>query len=118
MKCKYCKWFESFENERGFGICNNKKCDTYYFEGHTKRNYLVCEEAVCGLYMSENFFCRFFEKREDVKIEEIERLKELQKYEDIEEAHIEADKILCKILEELGLTEVVDEYKKVPKWYA
>jgi hypothetical protein len=48
----------------------------------------------------------------------IKRLKELQKKEDIEAAHIEADEILCSLLEKLGYEKVVEEWKKVPKWYA
>ena len=37
---------------------------------------------------------------------------------DNEIAHAEADDLLCKLLQELGYSEVVDEFKKVGKWYA
>lgn len=31
--------------------------------------------------------------------------------------HDEADYLLCALLEELGYTELVEAYRKVPKWY-
>lgn len=37
---------------------------------------------------------------------------------DKEESHVEADCILCELLEELGYTELVKMYNNVPKWYA
>ena len=48
----------------------------------------------------------------------IRRLKAAQKSEDIELAHRDADKALCNFLEFLGYADVVQEYDKVPKWYA
>jgi len=48
----------------------------------------------------------------------IKELKKLQKTGDPEYAHGTADDILCKILKELGYQDVLDEYYKVPKWYA
>lgn len=32
--------------------------------------------------------------------------------------HDEADYLLCALLEELGYTELVEVYRKIPKWYA
>lgn len=32
--------------------------------------------------------------------------------------HEEADYLLCALLEELGYTELVETYRKVPKWYS
>ena len=32
--------------------------------------------------------------------------------------HDIADLILCELLEELGYTELIEAYKKVPKWYS
>jgi len=49
---------------------------------------------------------------------EIEKLKELQNDDDVENAHSTADAILCEILEQLGYTKIVDEYCKITKWYA
>ena len=37
---------------------------------------------------------------------------------DKEESHIKADYILCKLLKELGYTELVNTYNNVPKWYS
>ena len=37
--------------------------------------------------------------------------------EDIENGHVDADKILCDILLELGYKKLVECYKDVPKWY-
>ena len=36
---------------------------------------------------------------------------------DTEAAHVSADKVLVELLEELGYSDVVKEYNKVPKWY-
>ena len=47
----------------------------------------------------------------------IEKL-EKQKYYDEEDAHIEADAVLCDLLKELGFEDVVELYEKIPKWYA
>lgn len=32
--------------------------------------------------------------------------------------HEDADFILCELLEELGYVELIEAYKKVPKWYS
>ena len=54
-----------------------------------------------------------------VEIEEIiARLKELQQDDDIEGAHMQADWIICNLLDDLGYTEVTKEYGKISKWYA
>ena len=37
---------------------------------------------------------------------------------DIESNHAEADEILCNLLEELGYKKLVDEFRKLEKWYA
>ena len=46
------------------------------------------------------------------------QLQEQQQSDDTEKAHGEADNILCNILIELGLSEIVAEYEKVTKWYS
>lgn len=56
-------------------------------------------------------------KREKAK-EAIERLKGLQKSHDTENAHIEADDILCELVAAYVSSEVVEEWEKVRKWYA
>ena len=58
------------------------------------------------------------EKQKEEVAEAIDQLKDLQEDNDIESAHAEADSILCTVLEVLGQHELVEEYKKVNKWYA
>ena len=48
----------------------------------------------------------------------INQLQEQQNNEDTEIAHGEADRILCAILCDLGLHEIVKEYDEIKKWYA
>jgi len=50
----------------------------------------------------------------------IEKLKDCRQSEDTdtEIVHSIADKVLCDLLLELGYELVVEEWKKVPKWYA
>jgi len=48
----------------------------------------------------------------------ITKLKQCQKVKDKEVAHKRADRILCSILSRLDLFSVVQEYRKVPKWYS
>lgn len=48
----------------------------------------------------------------------LERLKKLQNNYDIEAAHSEADNILCEILMEFELEDILEAYENVPKWYA
>lgn len=57
-------------------------------------------------------------KQKEEIAEAISQLKDLQESNDIESAHAEADDILCTVLEVLGYSELVEEYKKVEKWYA
>lgn len=48
----------------------------------------------------------------------IDQLKKQQGSGDYEVAHGEADAVLCELLVALGYQDVVDEWEKVPKWYA
>ena len=48
----------------------------------------------------------------------IEQLRIQGNNPDREEAHHAADKVLCKLLTELGYADVVDEWHKIEKWYA
>lgn len=57
-------------------------------------------------------------KQKEEIAEAISQLKDLQESNDIESAHAEADDILCTVLEVLGHSELIEEYKKVEKWYA
>ena len=44
-------------------------------------------------------------------------LKRMQECRDVEHAHATADDILCDLLITLGYKDVINEYKKVRKWY-
>lgn len=46
------------------------------------------------------------------------RLEELSKCSDYEYSHIEADDILCEILQKLGYSDIVREFNNLGKWYA
>jgi hypothetical protein len=46
----------------------------------------------------------------------ISKLKECRG--DTEIGHIDADWLLCDLLVQLGYSEVVEEFKKLTKWYA
>lgn len=50
--------------------------------------------------------------------EAIAKLKELQRGYDTEVDHVEADDVICKLLESLGYEDVVKEYDTIGKWYA
>lgn len=51
------------------------------------------------------------------KEEIITKLKELQEDDDFEIVHDEADKLLCAFLTSLGYKDVVNEWRKVGKFY-
>jgi len=46
-----------------------------------------------------------------------ERLEELQLLGDLEQAHIDADKVLCDLLAALGFKDVVAEFEAIDKYY-
>lgn len=49
----------------------------------------------------------------------MDRLKAAQEnFRDVESAHVDADQVLCDLLEALGYKQIVEEYDKVKKWYA
>ena len=48
----------------------------------------------------------------------LEELKELQKSDDQEIAHIEADGCLIKFLCAIGYCDIAYEYDQISKWYA
>jgi len=51
------------------------------------------------------------------KEQAITKLRECQRIGDEEEAHGDADGVLCDLLTSLGYEEVVAEWLKVRKWY-
>lgn len=54
--------------------------------------------------------CYSVNKLEEKYLEQMKMLKD-------ESDHDEADYLLCELLEELGFTEIVEVYRKLPKWY-
>ena len=48
----------------------------------------------------------------------IQDLKAYNSFGDEEIAHVEADNALCKLLEGIGLGEVVKAFELIDKWYA
>jgi uncharacterized protein CbrC (UPF0167 family) len=68
----------------------------------------------------------FIEKEKVVRVEipdalitKIRRnLVRLQKHHDKESAHVQADDLLCELLEAAGLQRVVDAYRKIDRWYS
>ena len=57
--------------------------------------------------------------KQKLAIKEAKQKLELLVYNsDYEVAHANADDILCSILIELGLQDVVDVYKEIGKWYS
>lgn len=50
--------------------------------------------------------------------EALEELLEIAKNDDREEAHIDADGVLCELLTSLGYKDVVTAYHNISKWYA
>lgn len=57
-------------------------------------------------------------KEQQLMAEAIEKLKVQVVNKDLEDAHSEADYILCELLNKLGFSAVVEEWEKVGKWYA
>ena len=49
--------------------------------------------------------------------EAVAKIKALADKNDPEKAHVEADKILCELLTQLGFTSVVAEFHSLKKWY-
>ena len=48
----------------------------------------------------------------------VEKLLRLEDNGDTEDAHLEADYVLCELLNEMGFEQVVEAYEKIHKWYA
>lgn len=55
---------------------------------------------------------------EELKERAIQKLKNVQSWNDIESAHGAADNVLCDLLENLGFKDVIEEYNKINKYYA
>jgi hypothetical protein len=59
-------------------------------------------------------------RSEDVQYMARDCIKALERAstEDQECGHIAADDALCELLENLGFCDVVEAYRKIPKWFA
>ena len=51
------------------------------------------------------------------KSEALERMKILRGSDDQIQPHIDGDEILCELLITFGCEDVVEEYRKIRKWY-
>lgn len=47
-----------------------------------------------------------------------EQILALNECNDLEQAHVDADHILCKLLEDLGYPKTVVAFRNLDKWYA
>ena len=56
--------------------------------------------------------------KQELKDKYINLMEKQTKGWDKEVEHVNADDLLCDLLEELGFEEVVEVYNKVEKWYA
>ena len=54
------------------------------------------------------------------RVEALKCLRSTQKWEDedVQMAHLVADRVLCELLTTLGCGDVVEEWRKIRKWYA
>ena len=46
------------------------------------------------------------------------RMKEIEKMGDIEDRHVEADNLLCEVLESMGYSAGTKIFREMRKWYA
>jgi hypothetical protein len=45
------------------------------------------------------------------------RMEEIRKEDETEDGHIEADNLMCNLLNELGYGDGIDVFTDMPKWY-
>lgn len=55
---------------------------------------------------------------EELKMLYVKRMIEAGNQDDPEDAHADADDILCEVLEKLGFEDLVSEFNKINKYYA
>lgn len=83
-------------------------CYHFYGEKHDYKN-KSCERCV-----SRATDFKYIDTGNELKDEYLSFMKMLKDESD----HDEADLLLCNLLEELGYAEVVEVYRKLPKWYS
>lgn len=83
-------------------------CPMYRGKGHDYK----CEW--CSKCMNHFTNFKYIDTGKELNEKYISKMKALKDESD----HDEADWLLCDLLEELGYTELVEVYKKLPKWYS
>jgi hypothetical protein len=53
-----------------------------------------------------------------MKEDYMEQIKQIAEIDDVEDRHIEADTLLCKILENEGYKEIAEIFRNMHKYYA
>lgn len=95
-------------------------CLDYLREYHCINCYNFREEEhdytskVCERCVSRATDFKYIDTGNELKDKYLSYMKMLKDESD----HDEADMLLCNLLEELGYTEIVDVYRKLPKWYS
>lgn len=91
----------------------------YLREYHCINCYNFCGEEhdynsrVCERCVSHATDFKYIDAGNELKDKYLSYMKMLKDESD----HDEADNLLCDLLEELGYTEIVEMYGKLPKWY-
>lgn len=98
--------FNNYLNYLRENHCIN--CYNYHSENHDY-NDKICERCV-----SRATDFKYIDTGNKLKDKYLSYMKMLKDESD----HDEADMLLCNLLEELGYTEIVDVYRKLPKWYS
>lgn len=72
------------------------------------------------LQIHQHFSPNLSDSQRELLDRSVARLHELarQTYPDKEEDHIEADRILCDMLDALGCNELTEAFDAIDKWYA
>ena len=76
-----------------------------------------CDEAVQTAWEKEQK-CDGNKENEKLLNESIHKMIEISSDYDEEMAHINADHLLCEVLNKLGFVELVNVYERVKKWYS
>lgn len=83
-------------------------CPIYHGEKH---DYKRKSCSTCMNYFTD---FKYVDTCKELNEKYLSKMKALKDESD----HGEADWLLCDLLEELGYTELVEEYRKLPKWYS
>lgn len=103
VKAMNCEDYLNYLRECHCINCYNFRGEEHDYNGR------VCERCV-----SRATDFKYIDTGNELKDKYLSYMKVLKDEAD----HVEADNLLCDLLEELGYTEVVDTYTKLPKWYS